>query len=470
MTVAETRAEGNWFPAPGVERAEQRPGHLPVNFDVEALASEVVKLAAMRSSRSLLLSVAASSLLFVAGGCAPSLPQEAVHAGDWEAVQKAIAEDRDRGSLSARAMRRLAEMVVERDLLAAPPAEAEALIGALRPCALAAADALERRSRTKDDAGALALIALYEAGAIGRSKLASYVEDDDPALRAAGARVLFGLGDGELRRAAMVHPDERVRRQAARAATHALDAGDAPILLEAGRLDPSAAVRESALRAAGAIGGAAVVQALRDLWATAKEGDRRAIVEAWGMPKSLDAGGLAELRRIAETEAGSPAILAAATLSRLGGESGAAGRSALLRAIAEGPSASRALAIQLAPLDDDGALLALRSATTDPDRAVSLASLKRLVDSPPDRGATLDRLAALAGAGVEAAAIALARAGDDRGTPPLKERLTLAEPKARARAAMALVDAGEWESAAPLLADEAISVRTGLACRLLASD
>src|SRR5262249_61069825 len=88
---------------------------------------------------------------------------------------------------------------------------------------------------------------------------------------------------------------EQVRLRPLRAAREAADPADAGAVLEAARLDPYPLARTAAIRAAGAIGGQAVVLALKDLWAPADSWARQAIADAWSAPRSLDPGGRREL-------------------------------------------------------------------------------------------------------------------------------------------------------------------------------
>lgn len=363
-------------------------------------------------------------------------------------------------------LERVAKLVLDREIR---QATSRALIEKARPCAIAVEAALRDRSQSNDGPGALSAIVLYEADLAGRSILFQHTEDADGAWRAARARAFVRPSDFEARRRAISDPDERVRRQALRAAMQAPHDEDAEAVLEAARLDPSPSVRESAFRAAGAIGGEKIVSRLRDLYASASDADRRAIVEALGMPRAFQTGGRAELVRIVETESGTAALLAAATLVRLHAEGASSFASLLSRAIRDGSARHRAMAIRLAPLGSEAVLAALRATANDPDEAVQVAALARLLESPPDRVSALEHLAALAEARQQAAAFALARAGDGRAIPHLVERLESSEPSARSAAGEALVDAGDPRGAARLLTDEDANVRTAVACRLLTS-
>lgn len=382
-------------------------------------------------------------------------------------VRAAVAEETARATLTFEDVRSLAEIVLHEEIRSATGEAALKRIEAARPCASTAESALRARAKVHDPAGAAALIALHEADLSGRGELSRHLEAPDAAFRAAGARSLTRAQDGALRRKWMADPDERIRKQALRAALHAVDPEDRAPLLEAARLDPSPALREMATRAAGAIGGEEVVRGLADLWSQADEAGRRAIVEAWGMPNAAKAGGVARLLRVLETESGSPAILAAATLVRSGGVDRGAGIAALSRAMREGSPRNRVLAIRLAPVESSEILLRLREVAEDPDTTVRVAALSKLTASPQDRATSLDALASLGEEGLGLADEALARSGDPRAIPRLVPHLSAEDPAVRARAAGGLIDAGEFRRAAELLGDADPSVRTEVACRLL---
>ena len=373
-----------------------------------------------------------------------------------------------RAPLDADEVRSLAELVLEREIVTTNDDEARIAIEQARSCADFVAAPLEKRAKRGGRAGAAAKLALYEAALVSRGWIAEHIDDEDPAFRAAGTRALVRPEDAELRRERIVDADERVRIQALAAAMHARDPDDADVLLEAARLDPSPTARIMALRAVGALGGADIASRLRDLWPTASEADRRAIVEAWATPKTAHTGGVEQLRRVVRTESGPAAILAATMLARLDDDPSTA-IALLSRSIASGPQRDRLLAIRRAPLSDESILLALREATSDPDTGVRSAAFGRLTESPADRDEALAGLASLAESGALTAAVGLARAKDPRAIEPLRKALTSPDPSLRATVGRSLVEVGEYPSAAKLLGDESAKVRAEVGCALLIS-
>lgn len=411
----------------------------------------------------------ALALLALLAGCAASPALRAARDGDSARLRSALADARSHGKLTADAARDLAEAVLAREIRTAPAPRALDVVTTARPCAKSVEDALSARAAMRDDAGAAAATALFEAGLSSRKSLAPHAAEADPAWRAAGARALIAADDGTLRRRLVADPDERVRLAALRAAADAADPADLDAVAEAARLDPNPLARTLAARAAGAIGGERAVLALRDVWALADEPLRQAIADAWGMPRALDAGGRRELLRVAESERGAPAIEAGAVLVRRGGDGSGAGLAAILRAIGDGVTRDRVLAIDSAPLENADALAAVRKASTDADAAVKLAALGRLVESSAERAAALATIAALATQGSVRALDRLATARDPRALPLAVTRAASADPRERLAAARNLVSAGDLPRAADLLADPDPSVRTGTSCAILAA-
>lgn len=413
-------------------------------------------------------------LLLGLAGCAASPSLVAARAGDAAALRAAIASEARRGALDDDAARELAQA-----LAGGIVARAEGLTGldevrAVASCARSLDRALEARSRKMDEVGAAAALLRIEAELDDPD---AYVERattgaSDP-YRAVGARGLVTAKDGALRRALMLDGDETVRRAALRAAIDAGDPSDGAAVLEAARLDPSEPARLLAIRAAAAVGGDAVVLALRDRWATAAEVEREAIVQAWAARRALDVGGREQLRW-ALGQAGTPALLAASALMRADNADRADAMGVLLRAIEGGVSRERVLAIARAPLGADPVRAALEGAERDADEAVAAAALARRLSSgalaPSPRAVVIARLLELAGGASPQAVIAkgaLAHAQAREAIPLLERETRAAEARVRSLAAVSLTLLGEPHRAAPLLADTDAKVRLTVACAIL---
>jgi hypothetical protein len=375
------------------------------------------------------------------------------------------------GKMDGRAVVTLAEAVARRELRSARGGDALERISTARRCVRAVETELRERAATLDDAGASAMLVLADAGKVRRAPLVDlYGGSPQGAWRAVAARGTASPGHAPLRRTFYVDPDERVRRESFRAAFEAADPADLGALLEAARLDPDPRSRSLATRAVGAVGGAPAALGLADLWPRADRETELAIVEAWGLPLTLPAGGGAELLRLAESGASMASVAAAGELVRAGGEAARSGRAALVRAVAAGTTDERLVAILLAPLDDPAAVAALGDAAKSDDPAVRVVALARLLEVPATRKAALGELVATA-RGADAAArqarLALGAAADAAAIPLLEHDLATEGPSLRERAAVALFRLGNAAGMAMALADPDPRVRMAVACSVL---
>lgn len=420
----------------------------------------------------ILACVAAAAL-----ACAASPAKRAARAGDYAALRAALADDLGRGKLDRARARDIAEAVGSREILASRPPSSLAPIEDAQSCAHHLSDALETRAGWDDDGGAMAMLVLMDgqAGAWRSPDSKKLVGDfggsGRPLFRAVAARAAIGSQYGTERRRFFVDPDEKVRLAALRAAMTIADPADRAPLLETTRVDPNPLARSLAIRALGGIGGADTVLALRDRWATADEGLREIIVDAWGSRASGADGGLREILSVAETEHGAPAIEAGLVL--LGGRPGerekAAGLAAVLAGIKDGLERDRKFAISMAPLDYAQLKDAIDRACSAAPPSVRTSACARLSEIPASRTQAIASLQAIAQAGSKEAVFALAQAGDRSVLPKLLPEAASAEKRTRILALRALVDLGEIGRAAQLLADPDALVRMTTACALLLS-
>jgi HEAT repeat protein len=262
-----------------------------------------------------------------------------------------------------------------------------------------------------------------------------------------------------------------VRREAIHAAAEALDADDLEPLLEAARLDPDSLNRSLAARAAGGIGGSRAVQALWDRWARAEEDQRIGIVDAWSAPNAFRAGGQDKLMRVVESTVGLPRVAAAAALVRQPATDTGVALGVLIAAIREGSEQEQKLALSAARLDEPGVLAAVKQAATHDNGRVRMQALTKLARASIDRDRALKNLRSIAqredDLGREARR-ELARLGDASVTRALTQELSARSPRVRATAARALLDLERYAEAASVLGDDSPSVRTELACAVLA--
>jgi HEAT repeat protein len=258
---------------------------------------------------------------------------------------------------------------------------------------------------------------------------------------------------------------------ALRAGLELADRADRATLLDVARHDPNPLAQSLAVRALGPIADAQIVLALVDLFATADEGLRQAIVDAWGHEVAASAGGLHEVIRVAENDAGAPAIEAASVLLRFAAREDAAaiGTRTLVQAIGRGVPRNRTLAIADAPLHAPAVVDALRKAAKSEESSVRAAALARLSESPDTRPQALLELWAMQKAGLRVALLALARAGVPETGHLLEDDLSSKDEGTRLSAMRALVGLGQLTGAADLLADDDARVRMTTSCTMLAA-
>jgi HEAT repeat protein len=421
--------------------------------------------------RWLVACVAAAAL----AGCAASPAKRAARAGDYRTLKAVLADDLARGRLDRRRVREVAEAVGSREILSSrPPALLDAIEDA-QICAYHLSDALETRAEYDDDAAAMSMLVLLD-GQAGAWRdpdrytlIGDHCESPSALWRAVAARAAVGPDFGTDRRQFFLDPDERVRLAALRAAMQAADPADGLPLLDAARLDPNPIAQSLAIRALGKIGGSNTVLALRDRWATADEGLRLSIVDAWASPKARQAGGLREILAVAETDHGTVAIEAG--LALLGGtptrEQKAAGLSALLSGVEQGLERDRAVAISVAKLDHPPIKDAVDRACAKGPVSVRIAACARLSEIQSMRPRAISSLRAIADEGSDQALFALARAGDRSAVAGLSSTISSPDTRTRIEAARVLIDIGEIGKAAQLLADPDLHVRMKTSCALL---
>jgi HEAT repeat protein len=408
-------------------------------------------------------------------GCASSPALTAAERGDFASLRTDVAARERLGTLGNGEAADLARAVAAWDVAhASKPDEQLARIRDVRACARDLDDALARRMKTHDAAGAEAAMARVDSGELSEGSAREYLKDAEDGWRAVGARGLVRGEDDAARVRAYGDPAPAVRRAAMHAAAIAKDPRDVDALSEAARVDPEPIVRTDAVRTLGAIGGAGVVAKLRDLWTSADEPLREDIAAAWARGPTWSAGGREELRVLLAEGRGPGAIEAAGVVLREASrdpELDASATALLTRTIEKASHRDRLHAVAIAPHVAGPILEALRAAAKDLDITVRVAVLARLLESPPDRGASLESLETIAGTVASSPAsrakLALAEAGDLHIQAWIESDLVAPEPSVRLGAAMALAALGRSGRAAPLLADSDPSVRTRAACTLI---
>jgi len=439
-------------------------------------------------ARSKLLSPALfGSLLLAAAACGGGPALRAAETGDLEAARRAIAADAERGAIDESEARGIAREVLKLEVKSAKGDAGVSRLRELSSCAEGLDDALGARGTERDEIGATATMIRFDARLLDIEDLAEAARGmlaspgASTAWRAVEARGLVTPADAAKRRSLFTDGDEAVRVAALPASYDSFDPADLEALLEAARLDPHPPARAIAIDAVGSIGGERAVLALKDLFTQASEDERLAIVGAWAAPRSIDAGGVAELVRTAETERGPAELAAAAVLMRRTGADADNATGVITRAIGAGSTRERVFAIHAATLGAASVREALVKAQGDSDEDVALAALERSLElypaagegaRPKERAEITNKLMAIAkGKTLRAllARAALARAGVREVLPLLKEDARSDSDQARKAAGTSLLAMGEFGRAAMLAVDKNDRVRTGVACAMLRS-
>ncbi|APR85759.1 PBS lyase HEAT domain protein repeat-containing protein [Minicystis rosea] len=411
-------------------------------------------------------------------GCAVSPAVRAAEQGSFEGLRASISADVQQGRMGIGDAAAFAKAIARGEIARAKGPEGAQRIRRFESCAREIDGALDNRADTHDDLGAVAATVRVDAGIASPSSFSRWArtspDSPEAAWRALGARSLTSGGsEGVLRRQMIADPDEEVRRGALRAALEAADPEDTEVVLEAARVDPSPAARAQAIRAAGVIGGERSVLALKDIWPRADESTRESIVDAWATHASFNAGGRRELLWVLARNHDRAALAAASALIRAGGDGAVEGQGALERAIKEGPTDTRTLAIAVAPRSIPALREAISKAETDPDEAVAVAAMVRRFEADPpakvheEIAQKLLKIAEAGGLGAVGAKGALARAHDRRLLPILERDGASKDERTRESAGVALAVYGDLPRAAIVAADLVPSVRVEVACAIL---
>jgi hypothetical protein len=446
-----------------------------------------------------------ASTLVLLVGCGGSAALRAADSGDVEGLRKSLKAEIAAGEVDLGEAQDIAERLLRHQIETAQGPAGERSLESLDACAVRFDGSLSRRADHDDELGARAALLRIEAGLDAPMAHNEHLQSSAAGWRAVAARSLTlparaGAPDddplaraGIWRRKLMVDPSAEVREAALRAAVDAADPADAEALLEAGRLEPEPHARRIAIQALGAVGTRRAVFGLKDLWTAADEEGRLAIVGAWAMAarKGRELGALRNcaptdpqpacsawhaLARVSDDNAGMPSLVAALELTHdaPANESGTlSGNAAAVieRMIDDASTRVRVEAIASAPLAWAYLVEAIVAAasSTDPRVAVA-ANARRLELGGDDRKAALAALRAVAkdgGLGAEAARAALVAAADREVVPLLASDASSKSAVQRATAARQYATLGQVGEAAALLGDADAAVRTRAACAIL---
>jgi hypothetical protein len=415
--------------------------------------------------------LAAALVAFTVGCGSTQVVRTALH-GDLTSLKREVSQARAAGKLDRDTVERLARAVAGREVRSARGNAATLRIEQVRNCARSLLPVLRDRAKHLDDAGAEATLVLLELGAVDPARLVDkYGKAPDAAWRAVAVRTATLPAWTELRRDALLDPDERVRRASIAAELVRPARENLEALLEAARLDPDPQLRSRATQAVGVLGGQRAVFALKDHLARADDTTRTSIVRAWAEPASLGAGGREELLYVAEQPSGVASVVAADELARLAGPEAGRGRALLAHFIAHGTDEQKSEAMLRAPLGDADVVEALHEAAKSHDGSTAVVALARLTELRNERHAVLARLQELARGNDSvalSARVALAAAGDRSVAERLRTELGSQRARQRKLAAIGLYWLGDTANAAMALADDDPGVRTDVACAILA--
>lgn len=392
--------------------------------------------------------------------------------GEHDALRSAMLDDMRHGRLDRDAVARLARIVAEREVEKARGTEAVQRVQQARPCARELEDVLEDRAEGDDAAAPLAAMALLLVERGSPKKWRSHLDSKDPDWRAVAVLTLTSPELGDSRRSAMLDHDQQVRRAAVQASERAMDPSDRDLLLDAARKDPDSLVRTTAVRALGWVATETDVQAMRDMWGMAPGPVRQSLVAAWAFPGTLELGGQRQVLWVAETQSGSPSIIAGGILMRLGGEHRGAGLAALHKGMKDGAARDRAFAIAMAPLTEPGFMELVEKLAEDGDPVVKVAALTKLSVHPKAGASAREKLGHLAVSdepGAMEARTAMAAIGDRRVTRLLLNQAKSPKRSERESAMRSFVALDDVARAAFFLADPDPSLRMSTACGLLSA-
>ncbi|MBM4357460.1 MAG: hypothetical protein FJ096_05045 [Deltaproteobacteria bacterium] len=462
-------------------------------------------------------------------GCSSALVRAARDQND-EAFRVTLASTP--AQVAARELRDVARARAERAVDAAAGEEGLRVIETVADCAVDLREALERKALGTDVVAARAALGLADHNITSPLAFARHFASSDAAWRAAGARSLVlaerasegppcepgwadcddgderrGVRVARFRRAAMLDVHREVRRAGLAAARDAADPGDVAALLDAARRDPDQALRVLAIEAIARGRALDGVIGLTDLWPTASEDERLAIVRAWadlwrpepgtaassaarpseGAPSRIEDVAFEALRRVVESDSGLPSFIAAAEIlegspahrthpALVSAEGGAL--ATLVRGIESASAPVIVDVIEVAPLARPRVREAVAAASKSENPLVAVAALARLLETSALETTelrtaaltTLDKHAQGNGDEAQAALDALVRLGDGRARAQVDKRLKAEAPEQRREAAVALIALGDRRAAAQLLADADVTVRLSVACALIAAD
>ena len=307
--------------------------------------------------------------------CAPKPWMAAARTGTLREVQRYVEVAADRNQFDHSRAVELAEALAEREIESADDPGAYDRLLALGACVSDVFWPLSHRARQNDDGAAAASIVLFEAGFTEGLRDVT-TQEEDGAWRAFAVRLAAKSEERQFVYAALRDPDVRVRRAAMVVIRQNPTPTDGKELLNVARLDPDSALKDAALTALGENGDMPMLLAAYDYWGDMAESTQLALVQSLNAPPTRTRGGEPLLMRILESKDSLEGAVAASLLFNDATASRGYARARLLRALRNGSTSERLLALATLPPNDPEARFDIQTLANSNEPYLRTAALE----------------------------------------------------------------------------------------------
>ena len=412
-----------------------------------------------------------AAIIALAPSCAPRPWVAVARTGSLTDLQRSVEVASERRQFNDARTRSLAQVILEREIATATDAAAFDRVVGLQACASELYWPLNRRSKGIDDGAAAASLVLLEAGLQDPDERSlSFSHSSSGAWRAVAARSAVAP---ELRSrvyAALLDPDQRVRSAAIRTIQASPILADGKALTEVARLDPDDSLKVASLLALGDIGDLNSLLSVREFWDEMNQPARMAYLQALYAPASRSRGGARILTRIMESDESLEGVVAASLMCHEPAPSSGYAISRLLRAVHQGTTSERLVALASLPKGDTDAQVEIRKLALSNNPYLRVAALESWLSAPTLADGARRRLQFIA-AGKDADAFEASRVlalnGDESSILRVNRRLFAPLAEQRIAAARLLLRLGRWGAVARALTDDHPLVRLTIACNVL---
>ena len=424
----------------------------------------------MIASRSMFRPLILLSGLAFASACAQKPWIHAARSGSLSELQRYVEVASARKQLDRSQAIDLAQTVAEREIETADDNAVFERFASLAACASEVYWPLKHRSKGRDEGAAAAALALFEAGLTeGIPSVPSNVQSD--AWRAYSIRLSLSREQRPAVYSALRDGERRVRYSALRVLQADPVPADAKELLDVARLDPDLALKQMALSALGELGDVNALTAARELWDGMVESTRLALVQAFNAFPMRTQGGVSLLARVMESSDSMEGVVAASLLFHDGTAARGYAFARLLRALHEGSTSEKLVALSALPSNDLEVQKQLEQFAKSNTPFLRTAALDVQLKNPGHASAARSRLQEIAASkeadAYEAARI-LALQGDAAALMRVEQQVSAPSAQERLGAARLLLKKQRWAAVARALTDDHPSVRLSLACDVLA--